>query len=206
MNKAWLVPLAGVVAVVLFVLAFVVGGETPDTNDSVGKIASFYRDNDSEQIWASGLLAWGTALFVLFASGLWRFLRSAETERRGASPLILVGSAVFAVGTTIFAGITFTAADAADDLGPGTLQTLNALNSDMFFTLAVGTFTFLIGAGTSILQTGALPKWIGWVAVVLAVVAITPLGFFAFLLTGLWILIVSVLIATRAPTPAPAAP
>ena len=206
MKKSWLLPLAGALAVIVFVIAFAVGGETPDTDDSVRKIASFYRDNDSDQQFAAALLTWGTALFLLFATGLWRLVRDAETERRAASSLLLVGSALYAAGSTLFAGITFTLGDAADDLGPGALQTLNAMNSDMFFTVALGTFTFLIGAGVSIIQTAVLPKWLGWVAVVIGIVALTPAGFFAFLALGVWILIVCVLLAMRPATPAPAAP
>jgi hypothetical protein len=207
MKAARLFPLAGIAAVALFVIAFAVGGESPGTDDSIRKIVSFYRDNDSDQVWAAALLTWGTAFFLLFSSGLWRFLRNADPERRGGSTLVVVGSTVFAVGATIFAGISFTLGDAADDMGPAAIQALNALNSDMFFTVALGTFTFLIGAGASVVQTGALPKWIGWVAMVIAVVALTPLGFFAFLVMLVWLLIVSVLVYLRqSATPAPEAP
>jgi hypothetical protein len=207
MKAARLFPLAGIGAVVLFVIAFIVGGETPDTDDSIRSIVSFYRDNDTEQIVAAGILTWGTALFLLFVSGLWRVLRDAEPERRGGSTLVVIGSTVFAVGATIFAGITFTLGDIADDVGPATMQTLNALNSDMFFTVALGTFIFLLGMGVSIIQTGALPAWVGWVAVVIGVIAITPAGFFAFLAMGPLLLIVSVLLYLRqGATPAPGGP
>jgi hypothetical protein len=200
------VPLAGVAAVVVSVVAIVVGGETPDGDDSLQEIVSFYRENDSDQQWSAALAAWGTAFFLLFASGLWRVLRNAETERSAASSLVLVGSALFAVGTTIFAGIGFTLGDFADDLGPGAMQTLNALNSDMFFPLALGMFIFLIGVGASVIQTGVLPKWLGWASVVIAVLALTPIGFIVFLALGLWILIVSALLATSGPAPSPGAP
>src|SRR5215211_1200900 len=156
MKKPWLVPLAGILAIVVIVIAFVVGGESPDADDSLRKVVSFYRDNDTDQQIAAALLAWGAALFMLFASGLWRIVRDAETERHGASSLLLVGSAIWTVGATIFAGITFTLGDVADDVGPGAIQALNALNSDMFFTVAVGTFAFSLGAGVSVLGTGVL--------------------------------------------------
>lgn len=200
MNKPWLVPAAGILMVVLIVLAFVVGGETPDVDDSLNEITSFYRDNDSDQVWAAALLAWGTAVFLVFATGLWRLVRDAEIGRHGASSLMLVGSAVWAAGTTIFSGISFTLGDSADDLGPAAIQALNALNSDMFFTVAVGTFAFLMGAAVSVLNTGVLPRWLGWAAVVIAVVAITPGGFFALLAMLLWIVIASValLMSSRA--------
>ena len=206
MKAARLFPLAGIGAVVLYVVGFVVSGETPSTDDSVREIVSFYRDNDSEQVIAAALVAWGTALFVLFSSGLWRVIRDAETERRGGSTLIVVGTTVFAVGASIFSGLGFTLGDVADDVGPGAIQTLNALNSDMFFTVALGTFLFLMGAGASMIQTGVLPKWLGWVSVVLAVLALTPAGFFVFLALGPWLLIVSGLLYARGSTPAREAP
>lgn len=205
MTAARLVPLAGVATVVLVVIAFIVGGEAPSGDDPIGKIVSFYRDNDSDQVLAAAFLIWGMAAFLLFASGLWRFLRNAEIEPRGASSLVLVGAAVLGVGATLFAGITFTLGDFADDLQPQAIQALNALNSDLFPPLTLGVFAFLAGAGASVIATAALPKWIGWVAVVLGVAALTPAGFFAFLALGLWILIVSALIFVRRATPAPLA-
>jgi hypothetical protein len=207
MRAARLVALAGVATVALVVIAFVIGGESPSGDDPITKVVSFYRDNDSDQIWAAVILVWATAAFLLFASGLWRILRGAESELRGASALVLVGAAVFAVGTTLFAGVTFTLGDFADDLSPGALQTLNALNQDLFPPLALGVFTFLIGAGASIIATAALPKWLGWIAVVVAIVALTPAGFFAFLALGLWILMASALILMQStPATAPAIP
>lgn len=206
MNRARLVPLAGILAIVLIVIAFIVGGETPDGDDSLRKIVSFYRDNDDAQVLAGSFLGWGTALFLVFASGLWRMVRDLETGRHGSSALLLGGSVLWAAGASIFAGLTFTLGDLAKDLGPGALQTLNALNSDMFFTLALGTFAFSAGAGVSILNTRVMPVWLGWVAIVIAIVAVTPAGFFAFLVMGLWVLIVSVLMLLRGPSPAQAAP
>jgi hypothetical protein len=206
MNAARLVPLAGVATVVLVVIAFIVGGESPAGDDPIRKVVSFYRDNDTDQIVAAAFLLWSTAAFLLFASGLWRVLRNAETERRGASSLVLVGAAVFAVGTTLFAGVSFTLGDFADDLQPQAIQALNALNQDLFPPLTLGVFTFLIGAGASMIATAALPKWVGWVGVVLGVAALTPVGFFAFIALGLWILIVSVLIFLKGGTPAPRTP
>lgn len=206
MNRARLVPLAGILAIVLIVIAFIVGGETPDGDDSLRKIVSFYRDNDDAQVLAGSFLGWGTALFLVFASGLWRMVRDLETGRHGSSALLLGGSVLWAAGASVFAGLTFTLGDLAKDLGPGALQTLNALNSDMFFTLALGTFAFSAGAGVSILNTRVMPVWLGWVAIVIAIVAVTPAGFFAFLVMGLWVLIVSVLMLLRGPSPAQAAP
>jgi hypothetical protein len=187
-----LVPLSGVLAVALIIVAVIAGGETPDTDDSLREIVSFYRDED--QSGPSALLALGALFFLIFVTTLWNALRTAEADRRGASTLALVGGTILVVGMTIFAGIGFTLGDTGDELTPAAIQALNALNSDLFFPLAVGDAAFMLGAGVSAVQTGALPKWLGWAAVVLGVFAATPLGFFAFLLMGLWSLIVSVLL------------
>lgn len=74
----------------------------------------------------------------------------------------------------------------------------------MFAPLVLGVFIF--GVGASVLVTAALPKWVGWVAIVVGVAALTPLGFFAFLALGLLILIVSGLLLQRSGTTAPLAP
>jgi hypothetical protein len=195
-----LVPLSGVLAVALIIVAVIVGGETPDTDDSLREIVSFYRDED--QSGPSALLALGALFFLIFVTTLWSALRTAEADRRGASTLALVGGTIMVVGITIFAGIGFTLGDTGDELTPAGIQALNALSSDLFFPLAVGNAAFLLGAGVSAVQTGALPKWLGWAAVVLGVFAATPLGFFAFLLMGLWSLIVSVHLWRAGPAPA----
>jgi hypothetical protein len=70
----------------------------------------------------------------------------------------------------------------------------------MFFTVAVGTGAFLIGSGIAAKKTGALPSWLAWAAIVIGVIAITPLGFFGFVLSGLWILIVSIYLAMQPDT------
>jgi len=117
-----------------------------------------------------------------------------------------LGAAILAVGAGLFAGITFTLGDFADDLPPQAIQVLNALNQDVFAPLVLGVFAFGVGSGASVLATAALPKWVGWVAIVVGVAALTPLGFFAFLALGLWILIVSGLLLQRRDAAAPFAP
>jgi hypothetical protein len=200
-QRIW--PLTGVIGVAFVVAAFVVGGETPDVNDSAQKVASFYKDNDTEQIVGAILIAYATVFLVFFLGALCKALRTAEGEQAGLSVVAFGGGVIQIVGMTIFGGLTFTLADAADDLDPSAMQSLNALNSDLFLPLAVGTGVLLLASGISTLTTGALPKWLGWIAIVLGIAAVTPIGFFAFLLYGLWVIAVSVVLARRAAAAAP---
>ena len=70
--------------------------------------------------------------------------------------------------------------------------------SNDFLVFALGGFVFILSAGLSIVRHGALPKWLGWVAIVIGVASITPAGFFAFLAAALWIATTSVMLAMRA--------
>jgi hypothetical protein len=202
-------PLTGVLFVALAVLAFVVSGETPGTEDSPQEVLNFYVENDSDQIWAAALLGWGATAFLFFLGVLTSALRAVEGAIGRFSAVAFAGGVVLAVGMLAFAGFTFALGDVADDgLTPEAAQTLNALNSDFFFPVAAGTATLMLATGIVIISARILPTALGWIALLIGVAAITPVGFFAFLLFLVWTLIVSVLLwrAAAAPPAAPPAP
>jgi len=118
----------------------------------------------------------------------------------------LLGGLVMAVGASIFAGISFTLGDATDELPASAILTLNALNSDMFFTVAVGTAVFNLALGLAVLRHGGLPRPLGWVALAIGIVGLTPLGFFAFLATSIVVVWASVALAMKAETAAESPP
>jgi hypothetical protein len=204
-----LAPLTGVLFVALAVTAFIVGGETPGTDDSPQKILDFYVDNDSSQLWAGAILAWSTVPLMFFLGVIRSTLRAAEGPIARLSAVAFGGGIVMIVGALSFAGFSFTLGDVADDgLTPQAAQALNALNSDFFFPVAVGTATLLIATGIATLGSRALPKWLGWAALVIGIVALTPAGFFAFLAFMLWTVITGIVIwrARSAEPPATARP
>jgi hypothetical protein len=200
MNAKMIGPLTGVLFVVLVIVAVLIGGETPDTDDAPGEIVDFYLDNDTEQSLASAVLALGCVALVFFLGTLRRALRAVAGDEGGLSTVVLLGGLVIAVGASIFAGIGFTLGDAADELPPPAILTLNALNSDMFFTVAVGTAVFNLALALAVLRHGGLPRPLGWLALVLGIAGLTPLGFFAFVATGIVIVWASIALAREAGT------
>jgi hypothetical protein len=201
MNARQIGPLTGILFVVLVIVAFVVGGETPDVDDSAQTVVSFYVDNDSDQQIAGGLLALGCVAFLFFLGTLRRTLRAAAGDEGGLSTVALLGGLMIVVGASIFAGIGFTLGDAADDLPASAVLALNALNSDLFFPVAVGTAVFNLGLALAVLRNGGLPRALGWLALVVGVVGLTPGGFFAFLATGIVVVWASVVLAQRVAGP-----
>jgi hypothetical protein len=213
-SREWLVPLTGVLFLALLIASFIVGGEPKDADHSPDEIAQWYLDNkDSAQI-AAFIGTVAGAVLIFFAAYLRKVLAAAEGAGAMLPILVLIGLSIVAVGGAIDGTILFATAEAADDIEPTSVQTLQALWDNDFIPLAVGIALFLVSVGISILRTDVLPKWLGWVTLVLALVSLTPAGFFAFPGTGLLILVLSVWLAIRArraaappaaPPPAPAA-
>jgi hypothetical protein len=192
-------PLTGIVFVVLLVLAFVVvEGETPDIDDSAQKITSFYHDDQGKHIAAVVLVALSTIFLTTFAVSLREFLR-VPGESDFWPTVALVGGVVAVAGFLVAAGIHLALIDGGDkNISPDAMVALNAIDADDFFGFATPLGIMLFGAGCATLRAGApLPKWMAWVAIVLFIVFFTPAGFAAFGLTGIWIIIASVLMYQR---------
>lgn len=197
MRARALLPLLGVVAVGLVIGSFAIVGDTPDTDETASEIASFYTENDDEIGGAGVMLMAAAAAFLAWAVQVRSALFLAEGGTATRATLGLVGSVVFAVGLAIFAGLSFALGDVPDKLDPSSVQTLHVLSEDMFPALAVGTLITLFGFGLATLATGALPVWLGWLAVIGGVFSLTPLWFVPFIALGVFILVTSVLLATR---------
>jgi hypothetical protein len=211
-NKyGWLAALTGVAFVVVVVAGFiVVGDEPPDADSAAEEIVAFYDDNKSEvQVGAflGGPLA--GALLIFFFGYLRKVLTEAETGTGTLPLLALIGAVIVAVGAAIDNTLAFAMAEAADDIEPESVKTIQAIWDSDFLPFALGFIVLWLSVGISILRTGALPKWLGWVAIVFGVVGPTPIFFVGFIGGGIWIIIVSVMLAMRArsgpATPAPAA-
>jgi len=193
-----LVPLTGAAFIVLVVAGFVVGGEPPDvTDDSAAKIVDFYTDNKDAVIAGAIMATLAGTLFVYFGGYLRQVLLDAEGPGGILSSIAFAGVIIFAVGVAIDSTISFALADTANDIDPAAAQALTALYNYDFLVFAMGLQIFLLGTGLSIVRHGALPKWIGWLAIVIAVITVTPIGFFAFLASGILVLILSVMLALK---------
>jgi hypothetical protein len=204
-KREWLVPLTGVVFLVLAIVSFTVGGEPPEANEPVREIIEHYVDNkDSIEIGA-GMAGVAAMFLIFFGAYLRKVLAAAEGEGGILSHVVLIGTAIMALGIAIDGTISIAIAEAAEDVRAAAIQAMQALWDNDFLPIALGVEVFLVSAGLSIVRHGALPKWLGWVALVLALAGPTPAGFVAFLGGAVWVAIVSVVLALRARGPGAAA-
>jgi len=197
-DKGWLVPLTGVVFLVVVIVGFTVSGEPPDPkDDSAQKIVDFYVDNKSSLMAGTYLEGLAAALLVFFGAYLREALRVVAGGKDFLSTAAFAGLLLIAVGFAVDGSINLTLAETADDIDPAGVQALTALFHNDFVPFAVGSVVFLVAMGISVLQHGALPKWIGWIAILLAVIGLTPIGFVAFIGSGILIAIIGVVLALR---------
>ena len=112
--------------------------------------------------------------------------------------VVLAGATILATGLAIDATINVALVETAEDIEPAAVQALSALWTNDFLVFVLGGFVFMLATGISIIRHGALPKWLGWVAMVLAIASMTPAGFFAFVGIALWMAIASVMLTMRA--------
>jgi hypothetical protein len=195
--KGRLLPLLGILAVVLVAAGLTMGGETPDTDAPVTEVVEFYTDKDDQIVTGSVLLMLAGAALLAWSVQLRGALIRAEGGAGTRSTFGFAGTVIFAVGIAISAGLGFALGETPEKFDPTTLQTLHVLNMQMFPPLAIGVFLTLIGYGLAIIATRALPVWLGWVAVVAGVFAISPLWFVPFLALGILMVGSSIVLAMR---------
>ena len=202
-KGAALAPLTGLVAVALLITGVFLSTKAPDTVDGGQRILDFYVDNESEQTASAILLAYSSLFLMLFAGALRSGLRRGQDDVEGPATLAFGGGLVMAVGPLILAGTTLALTQNGDALDPSAAQAINALNDRVWIIpFLVGQSVLLLASGVAILRGGALPSWLGWVAVVLGVASVTPASLPAFVVTLLWIVVVAIMLSRSAPAPA----
>jgi hypothetical protein len=77
-------------------------------------------------------------------------------------------------------------------------------NDGSTFVTGAGQAVFLVATGIALIRTGVLARWLGWVGVVLGIVALA-IPFVGPLPAGVWVLIASIVILVSARGGAPRA-
>ena len=203
MRRDWWTPLTGVAFLIVVIVGFTIAGEPPDADSPQQEIVNHYVDNKDSVMVGAVLAGLAGLLLIFFAGTLRRALSAAEGPGGVLSAVAFAGAVVMAVGAAIDGTISFALAERADDIDPTATQALQALWDNDFLPLAMGTAVLLLAAGLSIVRHGAVPRWLGWVAIVLAIISFTPLGFAGFLGGALWVVIVSVLLTLNLRREAP---
>jgi MFS family permease len=199
LKNRWLV-WTGPAFTVLFVIAsMALEGNTPGEKASADEVMKYYNAHQGRTTASVFLAPLGAALLVLFASYVRTLVRDREPAV-GAGPTVLVAGAVlWASGLLVGSSLTLALLTASDHGQAQVAETMNVLSNDMWLPFVAGIAVTLLGAGMTVLASGILPRWMGWVALVIGVISLAgPGGFLGFFVAPLWILVAGIMLA-RAP-------
>ena len=189
-------PLTGVLFVLLLVASFLVGGSTPDADAPVREVVKYWTDHDSQNMIGSVLEALAAVSLLFFAATL-RKSSKGWAEGSVLPAVAFAGGIVAAAGIGVDASIRFAAADVAGDINPVVLQTFNAAWANFFFPMVIGVASLILATSLAGWRSRALPKWLAVVGILIFIAFFTPVGFIAFLISAVWIIVISVLLWRR---------
>jgi hypothetical protein len=197
-----LVPLAGVVFAVLTIAGYLTIGPFPDSDASVPELTSFYAANHSQVAAAGQLLGLAAIFLALFGTAVWARIRSTDLHPVLAGT-VLVATAMAAVSWLEGAGAYSILGEIGHQpwLAPAALQAVNV--SSTVGGIDGGTVLFLLAVATAGIAGHVFPRWLAVPALVLAIVYLTPFGFYASLLVLPWAAVTGIVMAVR---PAPSVP
>jgi hypothetical protein len=191
--------LSGIAFVALVVASQLSSGGLPDSSASPAKVIDFYQAHRTGE--QSGAVL--TAIAVVVGLYFFGSLRSYLGRDSGGVQFAAIGFAgaiLFGVGGCINAGLQWSLADVPSRLTPGAAQALNVLSKDNLATglYIAGLATLMLFYGVAMLRSRLMPRSLGWLTVVLGLIALAgPLVFLVFIATGPWAIIVSVLLYRR---------
>lgn len=200
----------GIVFVVLSVLALFIGGQPGAAPD----VVQYFIDNRGRLLVQSFLAGLASIFFLWFLGSVWSYLRAAEGGTGRLSAVAFAGG-ILTMGLLMFSlVVSYALADRMAELSlPDTSRAFYALvveASDLVFFPVVA---FTGASALVILRTKALPGWLGWLGIVVAVLSLSrgtaffvesgpfssagvleSVAIMAFLL---WLLLMSILLVRR---------
>ena len=191
-------PLTGVLFLLFAIAAFSIEGDPPAGDASLAEVVDFWSDNDSENVAAAILGAYAAVLFLWFAGCVRANIACAERPGGRLASTAMAGAAVFAAGILVNQALQVIAADTVGDVAPEVTQTLNALYDGMYFPLAGGLAVFLLASGLGAVRHAAFDPWLGWIAIAIGVICLTPAGVIGFLAGLGWVGLAGVVLYRKA--------
>ena len=204
-------PLTGVLAPVLWFVGVTVSesGDVPTEESTAEDILTFFQEDTTSILLGSILFMLGTVVFLLFLSvlrGRWRGAGASEDAAGLGFVAGVVGAAFMAAIWAPQLGLAVAIEDMGVQVEPATAETAWHIGTGFFVIGELLLAVFLFATAFLIQRTPVLPKWLGWIAIVIGVVALVPPIGWAAIIFGLpvWLLVTSVVMLVSRPAPPPA--
>jgi hypothetical protein len=199
--------LGGVLYVVLFVIGTILLFDgAPDSDASPARVIAYYSDSGHRNKIMFGWLVAGLGIFFFlwFLASLRQAVRRVEGGDGFLTALTTIGGVIYAALAFAAIALNVGVRTMSDDtykhtVYPGLIHAANDASYVMHATGGAGAAAMIIAATLAFMRAGAIPKWSGWVGIVLGVLALASIIFFPQAAIGIWLLAVSIWLFVRSP-------
>lgn len=185
-----LLPLAGVLAGLLFIVGLVLNRTDPSSETGPAKTFAYWHSNHGQHQIVGLLVAPVIAFLLLFfGAGLKRRLDRASGDSGYGS--VAFGGAILAAAMFALVGMLEGAmANAAHRGQEQAVYTLNQVHSYDWLGWNAAFAAVLLATGIGARSSRMLPAPLAWATIAIGVSLLTPVGFFGFLLLPVWLIVV----------------
>ena len=188
-------PLSGVVAVVGWIVGIIML-DVVESKDTGAELLAVYQANDG-RILAGGII-WliATGFFVWFLGSLRSRLLAAEGGDGRLSTIAFAGGIGTAICLMLMPGPDMAAAISKDDLDASAALALGNMGDAFFLGAEYLLPVLLVASAIVAVRYGALPKWLAWIQVLVAIVLLTGFIGWAALIFAfpVWVVVVALLL------------
>ena len=183
-------------------------GPFPGPSTPAAQLVPYYAAHHAQVLTGGMLLGLSGILFVPFGLAVWARIRQAQ-----ASPLLtglaMIATTLVALTSLASAGVYGVLGDIGGQpaISPAALQAWHIMGSEGSLADGASTFLFLVAAAVAGLAARAIPRWLAWPALLLAVLTLLPhpFGFLASMVFLAWTAAAGItLLVARRPRPLPA--
>lgn len=191
----------GLGSVVAFIIGFFILGSTnpPGKNAPPLQVVAFYQVHSTRETWSLYVVAVGAVLAAFFIGGLRSVLRKANEAHSWLADTAFAGGILFIGGFASAGFLQWGLISAAHNGQVSVAANLNFLSQTVMLPAQAGLVVLAAAAGLAILLGSDIPAWLGYVALVIAVVsALGPIGFLAIIATPVWMTLFGFVVGAKA--------
>jgi hypothetical protein len=198
--------LAGAAYVVLFVVGVIlIYGNSPDSGSAPAKIIAFYSDGSHRTRMNIGWLVAGLGVFcfIWFLSALRQRVSHLEAGDGFLTGLVTIGGTVYAALSLAALAVEVGIRTMSDDtyhhtVYPGLVHAADDAAWVLHASGGAGLSAMIVAASLAALRAAAVPRWAGWLGVVVGVLSLGLIIFFPWFVAAIWVLVVSIGMFVRA--------
>lgn len=199
----------GPVGIAILALIFVVfgplSGNTPGENASGATVVSYWSTSTHQDLgWLSiYMVGLALALLLVWATQLRTILRDAEGRPSFLPNTAFAGGIIFVAGTVVTGIDHMVLIVAAHNHQASIAQSANFIDQNNYLPFLFGLSLLTLATGACILNRSSLPKWLGWVSVIIGVLCVAgPLSFFGLIASGVWLAVAGFVVGYHRPATA----